>query len=292
MIACYCRVSSDSQKHDSQQEEIRRWLEGNRIKLSEVTWYEDTESGAVAGRPGLEAMKKAIFGGEVETIVFWKLDRISRDMREGINLLADWCERGLRVVSVTEQLDLNGTVGRIVAGVLFGVAEIQLSQIRERQAAGIALAKQRGVYKGRRKGTTKAKPQRARELRGQGLTQQEIATAMNVSERTVRSYLRQCPEPPKIMRVELYLEVENNNTFVRGRKRAREDIERFVLAPYKARKRHKDGNDYILHLPYETERELDEIVYGILREAESYADMRHCFIEADARSLDEPDRSW
>jgi DNA invertase Pin-like site-specific DNA recombinase len=161
-------------------------------------------------------MKKAVFGGEVDTIVFWKLDRISRDMREGINLLADWCERGLRVVSVTEQLDLNGTVGRIVAGVLFGVAEIQLSQIRERQAAGIALAKQRGVYTGRKKGTTEARPQRARDLCGQGLTHREIATAMNVSERTVRSYLRQCPEPPKIMRVELYLTVENNNKFVRG----------------------------------------------------------------------------
>jgi predicted site-specific integrase-resolvase len=74
IIACYCRVSSDSQKHESQKEEIRSWLKGIRIKLSEVTWYEDTESGAAAARPGLEAMKKAIFGGEVDTIVFWKLD--------------------------------------------------------------------------------------------------------------------------------------------------------------------------------------------------------------------------
>jgi DNA invertase Pin-like site-specific DNA recombinase len=240
MIACYCRVSSDRQKPDSQQAAITRWLTGNRIQLSEVRWYEDTESGAAAGRPGLEAMKKAIFGGEVDTIVFWKLDRISRDMREGINLLADWCERGLRVVSVTEQLDLNGTVGRIVASVLFGIAEIQRSQIRERQAAGIALAKERGVYTGRKKGTTTARPQRARDLCEQGLTQKEIATAMHVSERTVRSYLTQCPKPPKIMRVELYLDVENNNKFVRGRKRAREDIEHFVLARYKARKRYVD----------------------------------------------------
>lgn len=89
-----------------------------------------------------------------------------------------------------------------------------------------------------------------------------------------------------------YLEVENNNKFVRGRKRAREDIEQFVLARYKARKRHKDGNEYILHIPYETDEELDEIVHGILSEAESYADMRHCFIEADARSLDDPNKYW
>ena len=40
------------------------------------------------------------------------------------------------------------------------------------------------------------------------------------------------------------------------------------------------------------DKELDEIVYDILREAESHADMRHCFIEADARALDDPDRYW
>jgi hypothetical protein len=72
---------------------------------------------------------------------------------------------------------------------------------------------------------------------------------MKVFERTVRSYLKQCPKPPKIMRVELYLTVENNNKFIRGRKRARKDIEQFVLARYKIRKRHKDGNGYILHIP-------------------------------------------
>jgi hypothetical protein len=61
---------------------------------------------------------------------------------------------------------------------------------------------------------------------------------------------------------------------------------------YKPRKPYKDGNEYILHIPYEADDELDRTIYDILREAESQADMRHCFIEADARSLDDPDRSW
>ncbi|MDH3603913.1 MAG: recombinase family protein [Candidatus Tectomicrobia bacterium] len=292
MIACYCRVSSDSQNHESQKAEIKRWLKGNKIKLSAVTWYEDTESGTTSARPALEAMKTAVFGGEVDTIVVWKLDRISRDMREGINLLADWCDRGLRVVSVTEQLDLGGTVGRIVASILFGMAEIQLTQIRERQAAGIALAKQRGVYKGRKKGTTKARPQRARELCEQGLTHKEIATAMQVSERTVRYYLQQCPKPPKVMQIELHLYIENNSKFVRGKKRAREDIERYVLSYYKYRKPRKDGSDYVLEIPYESDAEIDRIMDDLFAEDWSHADDRHCFIEPFARSVDDPERVW
>jgi DNA invertase Pin-like site-specific DNA recombinase len=77
----------------------------------------------------------------------------------------------------------------LVAGVLFAIAEIELQHTRERQAAGIAAAKKKGVYKGREKGATKAKPRRAKELKGQGLSAPEIAQVMGISERTVRRYL-------------------------------------------------------------------------------------------------------
>jgi len=125
-------------------------------------------------------------------VVVWKLDRISRRQREGINLLADWCDRGIRVVVVTQQIDLTGAVGRMVASVMFGLAEIELEYRHERQAAGIAVAKAHGVYKGRKRGTTKANPQRAHELRRRGLIVPEIATSLGVSVRTVHRYLQIC----------------------------------------------------------------------------------------------------
>jgi DNA invertase Pin-like site-specific DNA recombinase len=71
-------------------------------------------------------------------------NRISGGQRDGVNLLADWCERGVRVVAVTQQIDLSGPVGRMVASVLFLLAEIETEYRRERQAAGIAEAKERG----------------------------------------------------------------------------------------------------------------------------------------------------
>jgi DNA invertase Pin-like site-specific DNA recombinase len=191
MIACYCRVSSRRQKTDSQKAEIKRWLKGNDIKPSSVIWFEDKETGKSLKRPAFQELQRAAFAGEVKTVVVWKLDRISRRLKDGINLLAEWCEGGVRVVSVTQQIDLTGSVGRMVASVMFGLAEIELEYRRERQAAGIKVAKKRGVYSGRRKGTTKAKPDRAKALNRKGLAPREIANALDVSERTVFRYLRE-----------------------------------------------------------------------------------------------------
>jgi DNA invertase Pin-like site-specific DNA recombinase len=188
-VACYCRVSSRSQKNDSQRAEIRRWLRRNGVKSASVQWFEDKDSGRSLRRPAFEELQSAVFRGTIKVVVIWKLDRISRQQLEGLRVLGDWCERGVRVVSVTQEIDLRGSVGRLLASVLFALAEIELDYRRERQAAGIREAKRRGVYRGRKKGTTKAAPARARKLRARGLTAAEIATALGVSKRTVFRYL-------------------------------------------------------------------------------------------------------
>ena len=189
MIACYCRVSTRQQKNDSQQAEIQKWIAGNGIDPTQVQWFFDHETGKTLNRPGFDQLQKAIFNGTVKTVVVWKLDRLSRRLRDGVNLLADWCERGLKVVVITQQIELNGAVGRMIAAVMLGLAEIELEYRRERQMAGIEVARKKGKFTGRQKGTTKAKPQRAMELKEQGLTVVEIATAMGTSVRTVWRYL-------------------------------------------------------------------------------------------------------
>lgn len=188
-IACYLRVSSRSQKTDGQRAEIERWLTRHGFESGSILWFEDKETGKPLKRQAFKQLQRAIFEGRVKTVVVWKLDRISRRLKDGITTLATWCDQGVRVVSVTQQIDLSGAVGSMIASVMFGLAEIELEYRRERQAAGINVAKERGIYKGRQKGTTKAKPQRARELRGRGLTVAEIANALDTSERTVFRYL-------------------------------------------------------------------------------------------------------
>jgi DNA invertase Pin-like site-specific DNA recombinase len=187
-IAVYVRVSTIGQNVEGQRREIQRWLDGNGI--TEAEWYIDKASGATMRRDAFERLQAGIFAGEVQTVIVWRLDRLSRSLRDGVNILGDWCERGVRVVSVTQQLDLSGALGRTLAALLLGLGEMEREAIRERQAAGIAVAKDQGVYKGRKNGTTKATPQRAAELRRRGLNDAEIATALGVSRRTVQRYLR------------------------------------------------------------------------------------------------------
>jgi DNA invertase Pin-like site-specific DNA recombinase len=108
---------------------------------------------------------------------------------DGVKVLADWSERGLKIVVVTQQLEFNGAVGKTLAALLMGLSEIEWEYRKERQQAGIAVAKKKNVYKGRKPGTTKGKPERAKELKAKGLTPGEIATALGVSERTVFRYV-------------------------------------------------------------------------------------------------------
>jgi DNA invertase Pin-like site-specific DNA recombinase len=184
----YIRVSSPKgQKTDSQRAELEAWLKRQRI--SRTQWFEDRESATTLQRDAFQKLQAAIFAGEIDTVVVWKLDRLARSLKEGINVLADWCQRGVRMIAVTQQIDLSGPVGHLIASLLFGIAEIELNHTRERQAAGIALARKRGVYTGRRPGTTKAAPARAKALRKQKLRVPEIAQALGVKERTVYNYL-------------------------------------------------------------------------------------------------------
>jgi DNA invertase Pin-like site-specific DNA recombinase len=188
-IAAYCRVSSRRQKADSQIAEIQKWMAANGYDDQQVQWFVNKETGKTLCRPQFEQLQRDIFAGKISTVVIWKLDRLSRRLRDGVNVLADWCERGLKIVVVTQQIELNGAVGRMIAALLLGLAEIELEYRQERQAAGIEVAKKKGIYKGRKKGTTKSEPDRARELRAKGLKVSEIAQALGTSKRTVQRYL-------------------------------------------------------------------------------------------------------
>ena len=66
-----------------------------------------------------------------------------------------------------------------------------------------------------------------------------------------------------------------------------------MLSRYDMEKPRKDGWEYILTIPYETDEQLDRIIYDeILCEAHRIADSRNGFIEVDVRSLDDPERTW
>jgi hypothetical protein len=99
-------------------------------------------------------------------------------------------------------------------------------------------------------------------------------------------------KPHKTLQVELYLRVENNSKFVRGKTKARAQIEAQVLSQYDMEK-HPNSCEYTLTIPYDTDEELERIISDeILREAARLADLHDCFIEDDVRALDGSERYW
>lgn len=188
--AVYLRVSTKEQNVDGQRNEVIAWLQGNGIDPDKCHWYTDKDSGKKIDREGMKRMRADIHAGRIKNIVVQRLDRISRNHLEGLNLIADWAERGIRIVAVMQQIDFSGTVGKMIASVLLAIGEIEYDVRIERMQAGIQAARARGVYKGRKPGTTIAKPERAKELLCQGLTPMEIGNALGVSYNTALRYLR------------------------------------------------------------------------------------------------------
>lgn len=191
--AVYIRVSTVQQNTASQEREINRWLESHGV--DDATWFIDKATGNNLKRPAFEKLQKAIFAADVDTVVLWKLDRLSRKLIDGLNILADWCDRGLRVVSVTQQIDFNGAMGKMLAAVLLGVAEMEQETRRERQLAGIQAAKAKGrkwggSSKGWRSKETQAKAEAVRRLKADGMKVAEIARVVGLSRPTVYSLLR------------------------------------------------------------------------------------------------------
>ena len=117
----YIRVSTDRQKPDSQRAELATWLERHSIDPQAVQWFEDRETGNTMARPALMRLQRAIFAGEIDTVIVWKLDRLARSFREGVNLLGDWLQNGVRIIVTTQQMDLNGTMGQLVSSLIFHI---------------------------------------------------------------------------------------------------------------------------------------------------------------------------
>ena len=161
-IAAYVR------EKENDQPEIENWLQSRGIDCYQVEWFGDKKSDTMFNRPGFDSLQQAINNGRVKCVVLWKVDRLSRRLRDIVNILADWAQQGLTLVVASQQLEIDGSEGRKIATLLKGLAETEQAFRKERQEAGIVVARKNGTYKGRKKGTTKIRPERARQLKESG----------------------------------------------------------------------------------------------------------------------------
>lgn len=110
--------------------------------------YIDRMSGKNANRPELQRMMDFVRKGD--TVVVESVSRFARNTRDLLDLVEKLTEKGVEFVSKKESIDTTTPTGKFMLTVFGAVAELEREYILQRQKEGIAVAKQNGVYKGRK----------------------------------------------------------------------------------------------------------------------------------------------
>jgi len=154
----YARVSTNTQDEALQLDALQRACV-DRVFI-------DRASGSVQDRPGLTSALECARSGD--TLVVWRLDRLGRSLRHLIDVVHALEQRGVALVSLTEQIDTSTPGGRLVFHVFASLAQFEKELIHERTMAGLAAARARGRVGGRPTVWTQDKLRTARSMRDSG----------------------------------------------------------------------------------------------------------------------------
>lgn len=176
----YKRVSSTSQNMDRQLE----GLEFDREFVEKV-------SGKDTDRPQLQAMLAHV--READEVVVHSLDRLARNLSDLLSIVNGLTSRGVTVRFLKENLTFNGSgdpMSKLMLSMMGAFAEFERSLILERQREGIALAKQRGAYKGRKPSLTPSQADQLRLRVQAGEPKARLAREFGISRETLYAYTR------------------------------------------------------------------------------------------------------
>lgn len=176
----YIRVSTLDQNPDRQ-------LEGAQV--SKV--FTDKASGKDTQRPQLDALLGYVREGD--TLVVHSMDRLARNLDDLRRLVQQLTGRGVRIEFIKEGLTFTGEdspMANLLLSVMGAFAEFERELIRERQREGIALAKQRGAYRGRKPALSDAQVAELRRRAEAGEQKAALAREFGISRATLYEYLR------------------------------------------------------------------------------------------------------
>jgi DNA invertase Pin-like site-specific DNA recombinase len=142
-------------------------------------------------RPQLEAMLD--FVREGDTVVVHSMDRLARNLDDLRQLVQSLTQRGVRIEFLKENLSFTGEdspMANLLLSVMGAFAEFERALIRERQREGIALAKKRGAYKGRKKVLSREQVEGLQERLAEGISKAQLARELGISRETLYQYLR------------------------------------------------------------------------------------------------------
>jgi DNA invertase Pin-like site-specific DNA recombinase len=183
LLLGYARVSKGDEQNNTLQAKALRAAGCERP-------FEEAASGGRWDRPELHRMLNQLREGD--TVVVWKLARLSRSLKDVLHIMERIAEAGAGFRSVTENIDTTTSAGRMMMQMVGSFAEFERAMIRERTSAGIAAARAEGRIGGRRRKLDTAK---RREIAESVITGRksgaDMARLYNISQPTVSRIVAQ-----------------------------------------------------------------------------------------------------
>jgi DNA invertase Pin-like site-specific DNA recombinase len=173
----YARVSKGDEQNNALQTKALKAAGCRRL-------FEEAASGGRWDRPELQRMLDQLRDGD--TVVVWKLDRLSRSLKDVLHIMERIAKAGAGFRSITENVDTTTPAGRMMMQMVASFAEFERAMIRERTSADLAAARAEGRIGGRRK---KLDPGRRKEIAESVISGRksgaEMARLYNISAPTV-----------------------------------------------------------------------------------------------------------
>ncbi|MBS1373149.1 MAG: recombinase family protein [Sutterella sp.] len=180
----YVRVSSLDQNPDRQLEELKTH------GVEKI--FMDKVSGKNTERPELQHMLSFIREGD--DLIVHSLDRLARNLGDLLGIMEDLTNQGISIHFIAERLDFEAgkdasPVSKLMLSMVGAFAEFERSMIKRCQQEGIALAKERGVYTGRKRSVSDETLQKVKDMVEQGIPLAKAAALNHISRSTVYRYL-------------------------------------------------------------------------------------------------------
>src|ERR1700728_408974 len=172
-VAIYARVSTlHNQTPEMQLAELREYASRRGWEVN-AEYVDLGVSGSRESRPELNRMLEAAHSRTFDAVVCWKLDRLGRSLKHLVTTIEDLSAYGVAFVSLRDNLDLSTPSGRLMLHIIAAMAEFERELIRERVAAGIQAARNRGKRIGRPRAYVN--PEKIRSLRAEGVPWREVS---------------------------------------------------------------------------------------------------------------------
>jgi len=156
-LVTYCRTSMTDQNTETQRLALKEFCQ--RMNYQIVDEYIDNGwSGKNQHRPQFERLLADVRTGKVKTVMVTKLDRVGRSLQHLITLFAEFKNRGIEFISITENINTQTPEGKMFWQLLGVFAEYERELIVSRTKAGLARARAEGKQLGRPKGRKDSKP--------------------------------------------------------------------------------------------------------------------------------------